>query len=177
MSLPLNKRSPRAGLRELKPVLTIHSVVSSDLKPRSRNPAHLGIRATEPMLAIPVLHTDQDNKTDSARAAHVGPFQDIPRRIWVIFLSAWAVLFSLMVVFFAVDGASAFAVTIVVLIGLMAFGLPVAMAAQSKCEKNQCTGIIDTHTGPVSVGAAGAQIALIPIAAVIGLTAFILLAM
>ena len=107
----------------------------------------------------------------------VGLFQDIPRWIWTIFLSAWAIFFGLMILFFATTLAAAFVVTISALFGLMAFGLPMALAAQSHCGKNDCTGMIDTHTGPLSAAAAGTQIALIPVAVVVGLVGFIVLAM
>ena len=107
----------------------------------------------------------------------VGLFQDIPRWIWTIFLSAWAIFFGLMILFFATTPAAAFAVTIAALFGFMAFGLPMALAAQSQCGKHDCTGMIDTHTGPLSAAAVGTQIALIPVAVVIGLVGFIVLAM
>jgi hypothetical protein len=107
----------------------------------------------------------------------VGLFQDIPRWIWITFLSAWAILFGLFIVFFTSDAAAAFVVTIAALFGLMAFGLPMTLAAQSKRGSQKCEGLIHTHTGPLNVGAAAAQIVLIPIGAVIGLIAFIMLAM
>ena len=129
-------------------------------------------------------HSAQDNsqKELPARAisleiAKGGLFQDIPRWIWVTFLSAWAVLFGLFIIFFTTNAAAAFVVTIAALFGLMAFGLPMTLAAQSKCESQECGDLIHTHTCPLKVGAAAAQIVLIPIGAVIGLIAFIMLAM
>jgi hypothetical protein len=107
----------------------------------------------------------------------VGLFQDIPGWIWTLFLSAWATFFGLMILFFATTPTAAFVVTISALFGLMAFGLPMALAAQSQCGRNDCTGMIDTHTGPLSAAAAGTQIALIPVAVVVGLVGFIVLAM
>ena len=106
-----------------------------------------------------------------------GPFQDIPREIWLIFLSAWALLFALFILFFAVTVATAFVLTIAALFGLIAFGLPTVMATQGRCDGHECRGAIQTRTGPVSVAAAGTQIVLIPAAAVIGLTAFIIFAL
>jgi hypothetical protein len=82
-----------------------------------------------------------------------------------------------MIVFFATDAAAIFVVTIAVLFGAMAFGLPIALASQSKCDSYDCKGVVHTHTGPLSVRSAGAQIAMIPIAAGIGLTGFIILAL
>jgi hypothetical protein len=105
-----------------------------------------------------------------------GLFQDIPRSIWTVFLSGWAGFFLLMWLFFATGPVATFMVTVVILFGLMAFGLPVVMAALSNRAPVQTNGIIQTHNGPVSVGAAGVQIALIPVAVVIGLLAFILFA-
>jgi hypothetical protein len=103
-----------------------------------------------------------------------GPFQDIPQGVWIIFLSAWALVFTLFILFFAVTPAAAFVVTIAALFALMAFGLPAAMAAQGRCEGHECRGVVHTRTGRLSVAAAGTQIVLIPVAAVIGLTAFII---
>jgi hypothetical protein len=119
----------------------------------------------------------QEQATVSLPPQHVGLFQDIPGWIWTIFLSAWAIFFGLMILFFATTLAAAFVVTISALFALMAFGLPMALAAQSRCGKNECTGMIDTHTGPLSAAAAGTQIALIPVAVVVGLVGFIVLAM
>jgi hypothetical protein len=81
------------------------------------------------------------------------------------------------VLFFAVTPAAAFFVTVAALFGLMAFGLPCVMATQGRRDGPQCQGIVDTRTGPVSVTAAATQIVLVPVAAVIGLSAFIAFAM
>lgn len=118
-----------------------------------------------------------DRQEASIEAAELGPFQDIPRSIWTIFLGAWGLLFFMFALFFAVDVASGFVVTIAALFAMMAFGLPSLMAAQGRREGHRCGDVIQTRTGPLSVRAAGTQIVLIPIAAVIGLTAFIALAM
>ena len=119
----------------------------------------------------------EEQATASPPLPEVGLFQDIPRWIWTIFLSAWAIFFGLMILFFATTMAAAFAVTISALFGLMAFGLPMALAAQSRCGEHDCTGMIDTHTGPLSAAAVGTQSALSPVAVVIGLVGFIVLAM
>jgi hypothetical protein len=83
----------------------------------------------------------------------------------------------LFILFFTVTPAATFVVTVAALFGLMAFGLPMVMAAQGRCEGHECRGVVHTRTGPLSVAAAGTQIVLIPIAAVLGLTVFIVLAM
>jgi hypothetical protein len=105
-----------------------------------------------------------------------GPFQDIPRWIWPLFFCGWSAIFLLFVLFFATDGGAAFAITVAVLFLFMAFGLPLAMAAQGHCEGHKCDAIIQTRSGPMSQRAAAVQIALIPIAAAFGLMAFIILA-
>lgn len=128
------------------------------------------------MLAIPETLAAEDRQAAPAIVAEPGPFQDIPRPIWMIFLSAWGLLFGMFVLFFTVNPASSFVVTIAALFALMAFGLPMAMAAQARCEDYKCPNIIQTHTGPLSVAAAGTQIVLVPVCAVIGLVAFIALA-
>ena len=125
------------------------------------------------MLAIREKPAVEDEKVAVDLAAEPGPFQDIPKQIWVVFLSAWGVLFSMFVIFFTVDAAASFVITIAALFAMMAFGLPAALAAQGRCEGHRCGKIVQTHTGPLSVGAAGAQIAAVPICAIVGLTAFI----
>ena len=129
------------------------------------------------MLAIPEPLLDQEHDKAAAAPPDIGLFRDIPRWIWVTFLSAWAMFFGLMILFFATDAAAIFVVTIAVLFGAMAFGLPMALAAQSKCDRYDCKGVIQTHTGPLTVRSAGVQIAMTPIAAVVGLTGFIILAL
>ena len=128
------------------------------------------------MLAIPEKVAAEDRLDRESIAAEPGPFQDIPGSVWTIFLSAWGLLFGMFVLFFTVSPASSFVVTIAALFALMAFGLPMAMAAQARCDDYKCPNIIQTHTGPLSVAAAGTQIVLVPVCAVIGLIAFIALA-
>ncbi len=118
-----------------------------------------------------------ESHTDPSKAEAIGPFQDVPKWIWVTFLSAWGTIFGLFVLFFTNDGGSIFSVTIAVLFVMMAFGLPLTMVAQSRSEKHDCGGVVHTRTGPLSTRAAAVQIALIPIAAAFGLTAFIVLAL
>ena len=127
------------------------------------------------MLAIP----DQPIVTEAAAEPkpEPGPFQDIPKSIWVVFLSAWGLLFSMFVVFFTVNPEASFVITIAASFVLMAFGLPLALAAQGRCEGHKCGEFVQTHTGPLSVRAAGAQIAAVPVCALIGLSAFIMIAM
>jgi hypothetical protein len=108
---------------------------------------------------------------------NVGLFEDIPGRIWAAFLGAWALFFGLIIVFFATSPTATFMVVVAALFGLIAFGLPITLAAQLNCTGVKCTGTILTHTGPLSERAAAAQIALIPVAVVIGLIGFIVLAM
>jgi hypothetical protein len=129
------------------------------------------------MLATLEPIADAEEAAASAPPAEIGLFQDIPSWIWAIFLGAWAMFFGLMILFFATSAEAAFVVTIVALFGLMAFGLPLALGAQSKCGEHDCKGVVHTLTGPLSARAASAQIALIPVAVVIGLAGFIMLAM
>ena len=129
------------------------------------------------MLATPEMLAANAELATVEEPAEPGPFQDIPRSIWTIFLSAWGVLFAMFVLFCAVNAAAGFEVTVAALFAIMAFGLPRTLAALGRCEDHQCGEVIQTHTGPLSVASAGLQIVLIPIAAVIGLAAFIVLAM
>ena len=114
--------------------------------------------------------------TERPHGQDPGPFQDIPRWIWVAFFSGWCAIFLLFVLFFATDGGAAFAITIAVMFLGMALGLPLAMASQGHCDGYKCSDVIQTRSGPMSQRAAAVQIALIPIAAAMGLMAFIVLA-
>lgn len=107
----------------------------------------------------------------------LGVFGDIPGAIWIAFLSAWALLFGLFILFFARDGQATLSVLTAAFFALMTLGLPAALGLQSKGEPRRNWTKIDTRTGPLSVGAAATQILLIPVGALIGLTAFILLTM
>jgi len=118
---------------------------------------------------------DQDQPLDGAPDS--GLFTDIPRPIWIMFLSAWALVFGLFGLFFTTDGPATLAVVTAAFFALMILGLPAALARQSKCVRREFNGLIDTRNGPLGVGAAATQIVLIPIAAVIGVIAFIALGM
>jgi len=115
---------------------------------------------------------------------NAGPFHDIPASIWAIFLAGWAGFFLLMFLFFAVDRESDFMVTVAILFGAMAFGVPIAMAKQARIvmakhgrtTPERAGDVIHTHTGAVSVRAAAAQIALIPVAVFFGFLCFIIFA-
>jgi hypothetical protein len=106
-----------------------------------------------------------------------GPFQDIPRSIWTIFLSAWGLLFLIFALVFAVNPAATFVVTIAVGFAVMVFGLLTLMARQARCQGYRCQKPIQTRTGPLTVVAAGTQILAVPVCALIGLIAFVTLVM
>ena len=118
-----------------------------------------------------------ERTTTVSRDAEPGPFQDIPGSIWAIFLTAWGLIFATFALVFTVNPAATFVVTIAVSFAVMAFGLPTVMAAQSRCADFKCPAVVHTHTGPLSVAAAGAQIVAVPVCALIGLMAFITLAL
>ena len=85
--------------------------------------------------------------------------------------------FRLFLAVFTVSAEATFAVAIAALTGLMAFGLPVALVAQSGGANPEHKSTVDTHTGPLSIRAAAAQIVLIPVGGIVGLTAFIIFVM
>jgi two-component sensor histidine kinase len=123
---------------------------------------------------------DQGGSSDERVAMEpmtgIGLFQDVPGAIWAMFLASWAGFFLLTWLFFAASRESSFVIAVAMLFGVMAFGLPVVIARQSNRVGYRASGRIDTHTGPVTVGTAAVQIALIPFAILIGLIAFILFA-
>ena len=132
---------------------------------------------TDPLLNIDVDAGSTESKHESrpARCCDTGLFDDVPRGVWKIFLALWVTLFSLFALFFATDRTAAFAIVISCMFAMMAFGLPIAMASQSRSDRPPSVTIY-TCSGPLSVWEAGAQIISIPAAAVTALTAFILFA-
>ena len=129
------------------------------------------------MRHIPELLDDTDQLTNPPAEPNADPFGDIPRPIWIAFLSAWATLFALFVLFFATDGPATLAVLTACFFALMILGLPAALGAQTKRPARRWPRTVRTLNGPLPTGAAAAQILLIPIAAVIGLIGFIVLAL
>lgn len=121
-------------------------------------------------------HPDQKPESLSV-STDDGLFQDIPAWIWRAFLSAWATIFGLFLAFFTITAEATFAVAIAALTGLMAFGLPLALVAQSGSGNPTQISKVDTHTGPMSIWAVAAQIVLIPVGGIVGLTAFIIFAL
>lgn len=129
------------------------------------------------MRHIPELLDDADQLTSAPVPADRDPFGDIPRPIWLAFLSLWALLFGLFVLFFAKDGPAALAVLTSCFFAFMILGLPAALGAQSRAPPRPWPLRINTRSGPLPTGAAAVQILLIPAAAVLGLVAFIVLAL
>ena len=104
-------------------------------------------------------------------------FGDIPHFIWTAYLSAWAVLFGLFLLFFATDGPAALAVLTSSFFAVMLLGLPAALGAQAERVPRQSPKTIVTGSGAVSVSSAAIQILSVPVGACIGLTALILFAL
>ena len=129
------------------------------------------------MRHAPELLHDHDQLTAEPAMADRSVFGDIPSGIWIAFLSTWALLFGLFLLFFATDGPAALAVVTSSFFAMMLLGLPTALGAQAKSTRPVRSRIVVTRNGPVPVGAAAAQILLIPVASVIGVTAFVLLAL
>lgn len=129
------------------------------------------------MRPIPDLLQDEDQIVTEPAVADTGLFGDIPSAIWMAFLSTWALLFGLFILFFTRDGPATLAVVTSSFFALMLLGLPAALRMQARPTSHVRSRIVVTHNGPLPVGAAAIQILLIPVASVIGVTAFILLAL
>jgi hypothetical protein len=129
------------------------------------------------MHPAPELLHDEDQLTAQPALPDRSVFGDIPTAIWTAFLSAWALLFGLFLVFFATDGPAAIVVVTSCLFALMLLGLPAALGAQVKSTPRARSRIIVTRNGPVPGVAAATQILLIPVASVIGVIAFVILAL
>jgi hypothetical protein len=128
------------------------------------------------MRHIPELLDDTDQLTSPPADHERSLFGDIPGPIWTAFLSAWAFLFGLFLLFFAADGPSELVIVTSCFFALMILGLPAALGAQAKSAPRPWPRLIETRSGALPVGAAATQILLIPVGAVIGLIAFIVLA-
>lgn len=120
---------------------------------------------------------DQDELRAEPALSDVGLFGDIPRSIWIAFLSAWALLFGLFLVFFTRDGPASLAVVTASFFALMLLGLPAALGAQANSSTRERPRVVMTHNGPLPIRAAATQILLIPVGAVIGVTLFVILGM
>ena len=129
------------------------------------------------MHLTPELLHDQDQLTIEPIVPDSSPFGDIPGPIWIAFLSAWALLFGLFLIFFTTDGPATLAVVTASFFGLMLLGLPAALGAQATSPRRVPSQFVVTRNGPLPIGAAATQILLIPVGAVIGLSAFIALAL
>jgi hypothetical protein len=165
---PHDDHDPVAGTGDDQPLMFVTGAAREIVFILPGDPAQDGQVSLPPQ--------EQPDSASFREQTRVGLFQDIPRSIWTTFLAGWAGFFLLMWLFFAVDASSTFMVSVAVLFGLMAFGLPIVMAKQSNCPNCPPIEVVHTHTGPVSVRAAAAQIAMIPIAVFIGFLGFILFA-
>jgi hypothetical protein len=132
---------------------------------------------THPFLDVDAnpVSTAAHGEETPVRYCDTGLFDDVPGGVWKIFLGLWVTLFGLFALFFATDRSATFAIIISCMFAMMAFGLPIAMAAQSRSDRPPSVTIY-TCSGPLSAWEAGAQIISIPAAAVTALTAFILFA-
>jgi hypothetical protein len=129
------------------------------------------------MRHIPELLDDTDQLTSPPAVPDRDLFGDIPSSIWTAFLGSWALVFALFLLFFATDGPAALAVVTSCFFAMMILGLPATLAAQSKSAHRRWPKFVETRSGRLPVGAAATQILLIPVGAVIGLTAFVILAL
>lgn len=129
------------------------------------------------MHLIPELLDDADQLTTEPAAHETSLFGDIPRPIWIAFLSAWALLFGLFLLFFTADGQATLAVVTACFFGLMTLGLPAALGGFAESKSRRWPRTVMTRNGSLPIGAAAAQILLIPVCAVVGLALIVSLAL
>ena len=127
------------------------------------------------MRPISEIRVDQDELTSAPAPVRAAPFSDIPGFIWKAFLGTWALLFGLFLVFFSTDGPATMAVVTACFFAIMMLGLPTALGAQTHTVRPRSNGMVETHTGTISVRAAATQILLIPVGSVLGLVTLIIL--
>lgn len=133
-----------------------------------------GLQVEIAMRLNPEVLDDADQLTHAPRLHDTDVFGDIPGWIWTAFLSSWALLFGLFLLFFATDGRATLMVVTACFFALMTLGLPAAIGGHSGSASRPWPPVIVTHTGPLPTSAAATQILLIPVGAVIGLVVFIL---
>ena len=124
----------------------------------------------------PGLADDQEQRANAPVATDMAPFADIPGSIWTAYLSAWALLFGIFILAFTTDGRATLAVLTASFFALMTLGLPAALAGVADRQPRSRRQRIETRSGPLPVAAAATQILLIPVGAVIGIIAFVILA-
>ena len=123
------------------------------------------------------IHEDEANWTSEQAGPDTSLFGDIPGPIWTAFLTTWALLFGLFVVAFARDGPATIAVLTSCFFALMTLGLPAALGIRSRRPSHGWPRTIVTRNGRIPTTVAATQILLITVGAVIGLAAFIILAL
>jgi hypothetical protein len=120
---------------------------------------------------------DEDRSTVAPAGPNSDIFGDIPGWIWVAFLSAWALLFGLFLIFFTTDGPATLMVITAAFFALMILGLPAALGTQSRPRSRHNQRLIRTRNGSLPLTAAATQILLIPVASIVGVTGFIIFGM
>ena len=126
------------------------------------------------MRHIPELRQDADQLASAPPTrADIALYGDIPRPIWIAFLSTWAIVFGLFILFFTTDGPAALMVVTASFFALMTLGFPAALGSVAAGSYRPWSRVVVTHTGPLPIKAAAVQILLIPVASVIGLIGFI----
>jgi hypothetical protein len=126
------------------------------------------------MRAMRDLIEEEEQRAAAPVLPEMAPFADIPRPIWTAFLSIWALVFGMFVLFFTKDGPATLAVLTAAFFALMTLGLPAVLSGRP-ARSSRLPRIIGTRNGPLPVGAAATQILLIPAGTLIGLTAFVIL--
>lgn len=125
----------------------------------------------------PELIDDAEQRTKPPAIVNSDIFGDVPGWIWKAFLSTWALMFALFLVFFTRDGSATMAVVTSCFFALMLLGLPAALGTQAKSGKHVQPPVIVTYNGPISTAAAATQILLIPVAGVIIAVGLVLFAL
>ena len=120
---------------------------------------------------------DENSRTSEQAVPETSLFGDSPGAIWNAFLIACALLFGLFIVAFAGDGPATIAIVTSCFFAMMVLGLPAMLGMRSRHPSHGWPRTIVTRNGRIPAGAAAAQILLIPFASVLGIVAFIVLAL
>lgn len=116
------------------------------------------------LMQFGLISVDQMTCDDSERQAHEVRTFDVPSSIWRVMVTAYAIFFAAITLATGHDGSTIFMITISALYAAMYFGTAAVLNRVDHTNRPPRTeGMIQTLTGPLSYGAAFAQMLTVPI--------------
>lgn len=111
-----------------------------------------------------LISAEQSVCDDSERQTHEARTFDVPPSIWRVMVTSYAIFFAAITLATGHDGATIFMIVISALYAAMYFGTAMVMNRVDRANRQPHRGgMIQTLTGPLSYGAAFAQMLTVPI--------------